>query len=248
MQRLRAAVLAATICVASVSHATAQDAPPPPPKALTGSAGAGLSVTSGNSDTQNLSATTDSVYDPKNGHVMKWNALYLRGKQNGVLAVNRVSAMFRNENSLSGKLFVFGAVDVLHDTFKGIDYLYAPAAGLGYNALNTDRSHFTVDVGVGGVIEKDTGFESRASGAITLGEKLVQQLTETTTLKESITALLKMNQFSDSLYTFQVGVAARVSQRLQLSIDVLDTYKSQPQDPLTKKNDLALVTSIIAKY
>src|SRR3954470_1531248 len=117
------AVVAAVAVVLCASHGWAQQppsaGPPGPPKGLSGSAGFGLSLTQGNSDTLNLSATVDSIYDPKTRNVMKWNLLYLRGKQNDVLSVNRVSAMFRDENALSERAFVYGEVDYLHDTFKG---------------------------------------------------------------------------------------------------------------------------------
>jgi len=35
---------------------------------------------------------------------------------------------------------------------------------------------------------------------------------------------------------------------LQMSVDVLNTFKNHPVDGLTHKNDLAVVTSVIAKY
>jgi putative salt-induced outer membrane protein YdiY len=247
---LRAASLAATVCVTGASPVRAQQPPaaPAPMKALTGSAGAGLSLTQGNSETLNLSATVDAVYDPKTGNVMKWATLFLRGKQNGVVTVNRVSAGFRDENRLSPRTFVFGQVDTLHDTFKAIDYLIAPTAGFGYKAIDSMNSQLAVDVGAGGVVEKDSGAAAQGNGAITLGEKLVHQLTATTTLKQSAASLLKMNHVSDGLYTFQVGVAVKISEGLQLSVDVLDTYKNHPLDPATKRNDVAVVTSVIAKY
>jgi putative salt-induced outer membrane protein YdiY len=105
-----------------VAQQTTASAPQGPP----GSAGFGLSLTQGNSDTLNISATVDSTYDPKTGNAMKWSALFLRGTENGTLSVNRLAAMFRDENTVNGRMFVFGQFDTLHDTFKGIDYLYAP--------------------------------------------------------------------------------------------------------------------------
>ncbi len=251
VRRLTTAAVAAVTLVLTASQAWAQQPPPPPsgpPMGLSGSAGFGLSLTQGNSDTLNLSATVDSIYDPKTKNVMKWNALFLRGKQNGILTVNRLSAMFRDENTISGRTFVFGQVDTLHDTFKQIDYLIAPTVGVGYKLLDSMRTQFTADAGAGAVIEQDAGVVARGAVALTFSEKLVHQLTETTTLKEASAALLKTNNFSDGLYTFQAGIAAKISGRFQLAIDVLDTYKNQPIDPTLKKNDVALVTSIVAKY
>jgi putative salt-induced outer membrane protein YdiY len=249
-RRFFTAAVALLILVAPATHLWAQQPPPPPgpPQGLSGTAGFGLSLTQGNSDTLNVSAAVDSIYDPKTGNVMKWNLLYLRGKQNGVLSVNRVSAMFRDEHAFSERMFLYGEFDAFHDTFKGIDYLLSPTIGVGYKVVNTMRTQFAVDAGVGAVIETDTGAQSRGSGAVTLGEKLVQQLTDTATLKEVATALLKTNDVADGLYTFQFGIAAKLSNRLQLSLDVIDSFKNKPFNPVLKKNDVAVVTSIVAKY
>jgi len=218
------------------------------PEGLHGSAGFGLSLTDGNSDTLNINATIDSTYDPKTGNAMKWNALYLRGKQNGDLSVNRFSAMFRDEYSVNARVFMFAQVDSLHDTFKGIDYLIAPAAGIGYKLINTKPTTFNVDAGVGGIVERDTGSPAVGNGSITFSGRLVHQLSDTTTLKAGATGLLKMADLPDGLYTFQVGAAARINSRFQLAIDLLDTFKNHPIDGNTHKHDVALVTSIVAKY
>lgn len=249
LRRWLTAGVAALLVVSWASHGWAQQAPPSgPPKGLSGSAGFGLSFTQGNTDTLTLNATVDSLYDPKTKNVMKWNALYLRGKQNHVLTVNRVSAMFRDENTLTDRMFVFGQIETLHDTFKQIDYLIAPAAGVGYKVLNSMRTQLSADAGVGAVIEQDAGFAASKSGAVTFSEKLVHQLSETTTLKEMAAALLKTNDWGDGLYTFQAGIAAKISGRFQIGIDILDTFKNQPSDPTLKRNDIAFVTSVIAKY
>ena len=218
------------------------------PEGLHGSAGFGLSLTDGNSDTLNINATVDSTYDPKTGNAMRLNALYLRGKQNGVLATNRFSAMFRDEYSVNARVFMFAQLDSLHDTFKGIDYLIAPAAGVGYKLIDTKLTSFNVDAGVGGIVERDTGFPAIGNGSLTFSGKLVHQISDTTTFKGGAGGLLKMGDIADGLYTFQAGVAAKINSRLQLAVDLLDTFKNHPVDGLTHKHDVALVMSIVAKY
>src|SRR5215467_10945662 len=99
MRSVRIEVCLLVLCVVFGSAAWAADpadprlqqAPPATqqttaaaPEGLHGSAGFGLSLTDGNSDTLNINATIDTTYDPKTGNAMKWAALYLRGKQNGV--------------------------------------------------------------------------------------------------------------------------------------------------------------------
>src|SRR4030095_9455849 len=123
--------------------------------------------------------------------VMKWSALYLRGKQNHVLSVNRVATMFRDEYSLNRRTFLYAQFDWLHDTFKGAAYLLAPTAGVGYKVIDNKVTTFEVNAGFGGVVEKDTGFDAMGSGAVTFGERFLYQISETTTLKEMATGLIK---------------------------------------------------------
>ncbi|HUK32623.1 MAG TPA: DUF481 domain-containing protein [Vicinamibacterales bacterium] len=247
MRTVTKAVCLIGVCLAWASAARAQQSAAVP-EGLSGSAGFGMSLTNGNTDTLNISATDDSVYDPKTKNVMKWGALYLRGKENGLLTVNRVSGTFRDEYTVNGRVFTFAQIDALHDTFKGIDYLYSPAAGIGYKIIDTKITTLNVDSGIGGVVEKDTGSDAKGSGAVTFSEKLVHQLSSTTTLKEAVTGLLKTDDVGDGLYTFGAGVAAKMNSRLQLSLDLLDTFKNHPIDGLTHKHDLALITSVVTKY
>ena len=57
----------------------------------------------------------------------------------------------------------------------------------------------------------------------------------------------KTKNFDDALYTFGVGVAAAMSTRTQLKIELLDTYKNLPPLPTVQKNDVALLMAIVYK-
>ena len=247
-----AGVAAAVALVSFFGAATAARAQAPapagPPPTWAGSAGAGVAVTSGNSDTMNYNFGFDITRTPQARNVMKFTGLYLRGDQNDVVVVNRTSLGLRDEFTYSGRTFFFGQIDYLRDTFKLIDYLVAPTAGVGYKIVNTDPAKFSVDVGAGAVSEKNPGVDVRTNGALTAGEKLELQLTSTALLKHAITGLWKANELGDGLYTFSVGLATQISPRVLLSIDLLDTFKNKPPTVETKKNDVALVTSITTKF
>jgi putative salt-induced outer membrane protein YdiY len=247
MHKTKISVCLLILCAAWAPAATAQQADPVP-KGLSGSASFGLSLTQGNTDTLTVNATDDSIYDPKTKNLIKWNALFLRGRQNGVLSVNRVAASVRDEYTVSKHFFMFAQLDALHDTFKGVDYLYAPTGGIGYKAIDTKRTTLDFNAGVGAVLEKDTDVDPTGSGAGTFGEKFVYQFTEAMTLKESLNTLFKENDLADWLYAFDVGASVKINSRFSLSFDLLDTFKNRPVDGLTHKHDLALVTSIVAKY
>lgn len=238
----------ACLFLSGTASAQAPAAADDAPKAWTGTAGLGISVTSGNSDTMNYNAAFDITRTPKARNVMKFTGLYLRGEQNTVTVVNRTSLAYRDEYAWSGRTYVFGQLEYLRDTFKLIDYLYAPTAGLGFNVSNTDATKFTVFGGAGSVTEKNPGRARHTSAALTAGEKLQQQLTPTATFKHASTALWNAGDFADGLYTTSFGISAKLSDRMQLALDLLDTYKNRPASATTKKNDVALVTAITAKF
>ena len=234
-------------CLAGPSMASAQT-PEPSPPAWTGAFGVGLSLTSGNSDTVNFNAAFDVTRTPKARNVASLKMLYLRGEQNDSLVVDRTSVAVRDQYTLTGRAFLFGQVEYLRDKFKLIDYLVAPTVGAGYKLVDTERTKFSIDAGAGTITEKNPGRASRTSAAVVASEKLEHQLTPTAVIKHSVSGLWKASDFSDGLYAVSLGLATKVSERLQLSLDFLDTYKSKPPTPATRKNDIAFVAALTAKF
>ena len=57
-----------------------------------------------------------------------------------------------------------------------------------------------------------------------------------------------MKWTGDGLYTFSIGLATRIPERLQLSIDLLGTFRNRPPTPVTTKNDVAFVTAVTSKF
>jgi putative salt-induced outer membrane protein YdiY len=220
---------------------------PAEPKIWTFNASAGLALTSGNKDTSTVNAAYDFTYDPQTRNVVKSDALFIRGKTDGELTASRLGVTVRDEFSVTDRVFVFGQNQYLQDEFKSIDYLVAPVAGVGVKLFDTLQTKLAVDVAAGGVIEKNPGVEVRRSGALTASEKLTQALTATTTLTQSVAALWKTNDWDDALYTFGVGVAAAISARTQLKVEVLDTYKNLPPLPSVEKNDVAVLMAVVYK-
>ena len=221
--------------------------PPAEPKIWTFNASAGLALTSGNKDTSTVNAAYDFIYDPQTRNVVKSDALFIRGKTDGELTASRLGITVRDEFRVTDGVFVFGQTQYLQDEFKSIDYLVAPGAGVGMRLFDTMQTKLAVDVGAGGVIEKNPGVEVRRSASLTASEKLTQALTATTTLTQSAAALWKTNDWDDALYTFGVGVAATISARTQLKVEVLDTYKALPPLPSLEKNDVAVLIAIVYK-
>jgi putative salt-induced outer membrane protein YdiY len=243
----RLLVLTATLLATATSAWAQAAAPPPAPKVWTVNAGAGLALTGGNTDTSTVNAAYDLVYDPQTKNIVKSDLLYIHGTSEGELTASRLGFNVRDEYKLTPRVFLFGQNQYLRDEFKNIDWLLAPGGGLGVKLFDSMQTKLSVDGGLASVWEKNSGFEVRTSGAVTASERLTQTLTATTTITQSVTALWKTKDWDDSLYTFGAGIAASISTRTQLKVEVLDVFKNLPPTPDIKKNDVALLMSIVYK-
>src|SRR5688572_11706069 len=124
-----------------------------PAKPWSSSLGAGLALTSGNSDTRNINLNFNTAWDPKTDRRFKADAIYLRGETGDETNVDKSSAGARYERNFEQRAFWFGEVSYLRDPFKDIDYLVSPIAGAGINLIKDAARTLAVDGGVGAVID-----------------------------------------------------------------------------------------------
>lgn len=222
--------------------------PDPPPPVWSGSLGAGLALTQGNTDTTNTNVSFDVKRDAQARVVFKAQGLYIRATQDGDDNVDRGLLSGRLESRLSERLYTFGQVQYVRDRFKEIDYLVAPTVGLGYTIVEDDRFSADVDTALGVVVEKNTGRDVDTAGALTSGQRFAWKLSDSATLSQSVNALWKLNDFGDGLYTFGVALAASVTTRVQVKLEFQDVYKAKPPAPGVQRNDLAFLTALVYKF
>ncbi len=236
--------LMATLMIAT--HVIAQDAAPAP--VWTSSIGAGLALTSGNTDTQNYNFSFSTKYDPKTRIVFKADALFLRGSSDGETQVDRATAAARGEYGLSERTFTFAEVTYLRDPFKDIDYLVAPVAGAGYRIIRSDVRNLTVDAAAGVQIESNDLGGRTSSGALKAGEDFDWALSPTSKFTQKFTALWKTSDFGDALYHFDTGLTRSVMTRLEMQIAYAYDHKTRPPSPTIKKGDSALFAALLYKF
>src|SRR5687768_8708252 len=234
--------MAAQIAAQDTSSAT------PPVDAWTSSIGAGLAMTSGNTDTQNYNFSLSTKYDPKTRIVFKADALLLRGSSDGETQVDRATAAARGEYSLSDRTFTFGEVSYLRDPFKQIDYLVAPVAGVGYRLIRSDVRNLTIDAAAGVQMESNDTLGRSTSGALKAGEDFEWALSPTSKFTQKLTALWKTDDFGDALYHFDAGLATTVMTRLELKLAYAYDHKSRPPSPEIEKGDSALFAALLFKF
>ena len=91
-----------------------------------GSLGAGMALTSGNSDTSSANLAYELLHDSGDPLVFKSTGLYLRGESEGEATVERAAAEARLDYWLTPRLSGFGLTSFAHDRFKDIEYFVAP--------------------------------------------------------------------------------------------------------------------------
>ena len=251
---------------ASVANAAAQTpaqpaAPPvptpPPTPPWTGSVGFGLSLNRGNTDTTNLNVSFEATYDPKTEDVVRFKGLYLRGDNNGSLAVDRLDLTGRYERTFTERVYGYAQLQFLKDHFKQIDYLWAPTVGAGYKLVATPTTTLNADGGLGFKVEQDVLSAPPMTTPPTIrhtdvvvnaSDKFEYNLSKTSKISQGFIALWKANDFGDALYTFSAGAAAAMTTRTQLKAELLDTYQSRPPTASVKSNDVTLVTALVYKF
>ena len=221
---------------------------PATPPIWTGSAGFGLSLNRGNTDTTNINLSFEALRDPKQKDIWKLQALYIRGDTSGDATADRLFAQARYERTLNKRVFAFGQLPYLRDRFKSIDYLIAPSGGIGYKLLATDRTTLTADGGLGVKWEKNPGFDVKTSAVVTSGDTFEFKLSPTATITQGFQALWKADDWGDALYTFSAGVAAGLTSRSQLKFTLLDAYATRPPTETVKKNDVAVLAAVVYKF
>ena len=226
----------------------AQTAPVDPPvDPWSSSIGAGMAMTSGNSDTLNVNLSANTIWDPKTNRVFKADALYLLGENDGEKQVDKSTANARYEQLFQARAFWFGEVQYLRDPFREINYLVSPLVGAGYHVINTETRKLTFDGALGAVVEDNEILGRDTSGAVKAGESFEWAISPVSKVTQKLSGLWKADDFSDALLHFDAGLATTVATRLELKLSYVYDYKTEPP-PDIEKGDSALFAALLVKF
>ena len=244
---MRFSTVAVLLALAAATALAAQE-PAPPVDPWTSSIGAGLAVTSGNSDTQNLNLSLATAWDPKTNRTFQAEALYLRGETNEEKTVDKLAAGARYDRSLSERMFLFTEVTAQRDPFKNIDYFIAPLAGAGWFAIKDARHALRFDGAAGFVTEKNALLGSDTSGAIKAGQSYDRKFSETSALTQQLTGIWKVDDFDDASYHFAAGITSTLTARSELKVSYVYDYRNRVSSPEIEKGDSALFAALLFKF
>lgn len=220
----------------------------PPVDPWSSSLGAGLAITSGNSDTRNVNLSASTLWDPKTDSLFKAEALYLSGASDGEAQVDKSTALARYERLFQDAAFSFGEVQALRDPLRAINYLVSPLVGAGYHVIHEDSRKLTLDGAVGAVME-DNDLEGRdTSGALKAGQSFEWAISPVSKVTQKLTGLWKADDFGDAFYHFDAGLSTTIASRMELKVSYVYDHKNRTPSPGIEKGDSALFAALLVKF
>ena len=232
----------------------ADQAPPPPQDVWIGKGQFGFLSSHGNSDAESLNGNIDMLrYDGPWKNEVFAGGLY--GKNSGIVSAERWETWGQSNYTISGDLFVFGALRYEHDLFDGFEYQASLTGGLGYKIMDTDDTKLTAQVGAGyrrlrpEIIDKDatgavisrTPLDASGNAIATVGVDFSHAFTKTTVF----TNKFLMEAGSDNtLLRDDLALTVKMSDKLALSVGYGIKDNTKPPAPLKKLDTVASVNLV----
>ena len=239
-----AAALALATTMAVVR--AADPVPAEPKKSLwEGSATAGLTLTSGNSETLQVNGNVQAV--------RKWDRNELNlgadgtyGEDQGDKSAEQVRGYAQYNRLFTERFFGYARAEGLHDAIADVDYRVTLSPGVGYYFIKATNTTLRAEVGPGWVYECLNG-ETDNYFTIRFAERFDHKLNDTVKIWQALEYLPQVDRWGNYLINAEVGLEVTLSKKLVQRTYFQDTYDSEPA-PGRKKNDMKLVVGVGYKF
>ncbi len=219
-------------------------ATPPKPKWET-SAGVGVSVTQGNSDTLLFTANVLTLRKWTGGEFSAGlDAGY--GKNDSTQNVGFVKGFSQYNYLFSERFYAFARVEGLQDSIADINYRVPVSVGAGYYIVKNDNFTLSAEAGPGYVFE-NVGGDERNFATLRFGEKLTWKLSSTARVWQSLEYQPKIDEWAQYYAAAEIGIGAAVTKQMELRATLQDWYVSNPA-PNRESNDLKLIAGVNYKF
>ncbi|WP_223788423.1 DUF481 domain-containing protein [Marinicella meishanensis] len=203
-----------------------------------GSGQLGFSMTSGNSDTENLTAGL-KIRRESNNWVSDLSLDLLRASNNDVDTAERYTLNTKTGYKFDDNDYVYYGTRWDKDNFSGFDYTITTSVGWGHKFHDTDSHRLITEVGLGYKTEALDIDRSENNGAV-LSAKLdyMRQLTETTQFED----VLVVEAGDDNTFIQNdLGFAFKVSEKF--AVKLAHQYRHNTDAPAGKDSTDTLVSA-----
>jgi putative salt-induced outer membrane protein len=244
MLRAIAFILATVTTTAATCPARAQTAPKPDGK-WRGALGAGVTATSGNTDSVTYSISGDTVrqtpVDKITGYVQAVNGRRdVDGTTERTADQARAGAGYTRDTN--NRWFGFGGVDLDRNPLIQLDLRSVVSAGLGYHVVKREGHSFDVSTGPAYNREKYTT-ETRQVAEWLLAEESTHALGPSVSFKQKLSAYANLTDGGEYRGVFDAGLVFKVNSRWNATMTLNVRYQSNPL-PGTETTDTLFVTGL----
>lgn len=212
--------------------------------------GAGLSQSSGNTETSTLTLTGDAARATEVDR-FRIGARVLRASSAGVRTGEQFTLATEYAHDLTERLYATGSLEFLRDRLANVAGRYNGSLSLGMHVLKSERHTFDVFAGLG--VRRDQYVEpatvaGQARSDYTameavIGEESHHTLTPTTTLYQRLRVYPNLKDTGDRRAVFESGLSVAISKALSLTASYAVRYNNDPGENFRRRDGL-LVTGI----
>lgn len=223
----------------SATEATAAD-----PKWDT-SAGIGLTLTEGNSETLAAAANiqTKGTYS---GYAITLGADANYGENSGTKSAESYKAYLQYDRNFSKRFYGFGRAEYYHDAIADIEYRVKLSPGFGWHMIKNDKTTLDLEIGPGYVFQK-LGSVEDSYPSLRLGNRFSHKLSDSSRVWQSAEIIPEIGDFSNYVVSAEIGIEADLTKKMTLRTVLQDEYQSNPAAG-RKSNDIRLISGINYKF
>jgi len=207
----------------------------------------GYATTRGNSNTQtftlNSNATRATSRDKIGVYYTSIFASSDAGGLKGVTTANSKRGGINYNLNLNKRSFVFGSMDLETDQFQSLDLRFVPAGGVGYHAINREKTQFDLLGGAAANREFfSTGLE-RTSAEILVGDEFLHKLSGSSSFHQKLVFYPNVSDAGNYRMNFDMSLVTAVRKWFSWQFTASDRYLSNPVLG-RKSNDVLFSTGL----
>ncbi len=233
--------------------AAAPVAPPKPKAVWKSSLAAGLTMTSGNSEST-LATVNGGTSRKTDDNEWSFGAdgAYGQSKAPGQTTTttteNLIHGVSQYNQLFTDRFYGLVRVDGKHDEVADLAYRVSLNLGAGYYFIKNTNTDLCGEVGPGYVWQR-LGTNDTSYTSLRVGEKFHQALSDRARLWQSVEWAPQVDKFDNYVMNAELGIEADLTKdkKLGLRTFVTDTFVNEPA-PGRKKNDMTWVTAIAYKF
>jgi putative salt-induced outer membrane protein len=209
------------------------------------SAGLGLTITEGNSETILGSANVETKGN-WNNYAVTLGATATYGEQSSVKNNEIYKVFGQYDRKLSDRFYVFGRADYMHDAVADIEYRVKLSPGFGWHVIKEDRMTFDVELGPGYVFQK-LGAVSDGYATLRVGDRFSYKISKSARIWQSAEFIPEVADFGNYIVAAEIGIEAQLTEKMSLRSVLQDDYTAKPAVG-RKANDIRLITGVNYKF